>query len=232
MKYGYARVSSLIQLKGNSLQEQKNKLLDVGVPLENIVTEQFTGRTIKRPLFNQLIAKLKPGDELICCSLDRFARNAEDGLVTVNKLLDRNISIRILNLSNGQPLDKSPMGQFLFTMLLAFSQFERALILERTAAGRAIARTKEGYHEGRPRIAKAKIDHAMELLVSNSFKQVAEMTGISIATLKRYAKVYRDNEIARLKEVPRKPGSQGPEDERSLFEFYPNKRPGRLVKKK
>lgn len=232
MKYGYARVSTLIQVKGNSLEEQTSELLDAGVQKENIITEQFSGKTAKRPLFNQLIAKLQPGDELICCKLDRFARNAEDGLRIVRQLMDKGIIIRILNIANGQPLDNSPMGQLVFTILLAFAQFERALILERTAAGKAIARTKEGYHEGRPRIAKAKIDHAMELLVSNSFKQVAEMTGISIATLKRYAKVYRDNEIARLKEVPRKPGSQGPEDEMSLFGFTKNKQPGRPVKKK
>lgn len=190
MKYGYARVSTLIQLKGNSLEEQTSELLDAGVQKENIITEQFSGKTVKRPLFNQLIAKLQPGDELICCKLDRFARNAEDGLRIVRQLMDRGIIIRILNIANGQPLDNSPMGQLVFTILLAFAQFERALILERTAAGKAIARTKEGYHEGRPRIAKAKIDHAMELLVSNSFKQVAEMTGISVATLKRYAKIY------------------------------------------
>lgn len=232
MKYGYARVSTLIQLKGNSLEEQTSELLDAGVQKENIIIEQFSGKTTKRPLFNQLIAKLQPGDELICCKLDRFARNAEDGLRIVRQLMDRGIIIRILNIANGQPLDNSPMGQLIFTMLLAFAQFERALILERTAAGKAIARTKEGYHEGRPRISKAKIDHAMELLVSNSFKQVAEMTGISIATLKRYSKVYKDVEIAKLKEVPRKAGSQGPEDELSLFGFTQNKRPGRPVKNK
>lgn len=191
MRYGYARVSSLMQLKGNSLEEQTEELLKAGVPKENIITEQFSGKTSKRPLFIDLIRKLQPGDELVCCRLDRFARNAEDGLRTVRELIDRDIQVRILNIGDGKPFDKSPMGQLLFTMLLAFAEFERALILERTAAGKAIARTREGYHEGRPRIAKAKIDHAMELLVFNSFKQVAEMTGISIATLKRYSKIYR-----------------------------------------
>ena len=31
MKYGYARVSTLIQVKGNSLEEQTSELLDAGV---------------------------------------------------------------------------------------------------------------------------------------------------------------------------------------------------------
>ena len=40
MKYGYARVSTLVQLKGNSLEDQCQKLIEAGVPEENIVVEQ------------------------------------------------------------------------------------------------------------------------------------------------------------------------------------------------
>ena len=79
MKYGYARVSSIVQLKGNSLEEQTAELLKAGVSADCIVTEQYTGKILKRPKFKQLIDALQPGDELICCKLDRFARNAEDG---------------------------------------------------------------------------------------------------------------------------------------------------------
>lgn len=191
MKYGYARVSSLVQLKGNSLEDQVSELLKAGVPPENIIQEQGSGKTSKRPLFDELInIKLQPNDELICCRLDRFARNAEDGLRIIRELMDQNIQVSILNIAGGKPFDRSPMGQLLFTMLLAFAEFERALIVERTAAGKAIARTKAGFREGRPPIPKAKIEHAMSLLPTNSFKQVAEMTGISPATLKRYSKVY------------------------------------------
>lgn len=188
MKYGYARVSSIVQLKGNSLEEQTAELLKAGVSADFIVTEQYTGKTLKRPKFKQLIDALQPGDELICCKLDRFARNAEDGLKTVRELLERGIIIRILNIGNGQPFDNSPMGQLLFTMLLAFAQFERELILERTAAGKAIAKTKDGFHEGRPPIPNARIQTALSLLKDHTYKEVVQMTGISRATLARYKK--------------------------------------------
>lgn len=229
MKYGYARVSSLIQLKGNSLEEQRKELLQAGILPKNIVEEQYSGKTTDRPLFKRLISSLQPGDELICCKLDRFARNAEDGLRTVRELVDRGITVDILNLGK---IDNKATGKLILTIMLAFAEFERNMILERTAAGRAIARTQEGYHEGRPRIARAKVDHAMDLLESYSYKQVADMTGVSIATLKRYAKARKDEERERLLQVPRKPGCQGPEDEQSLFAFSPNKRPGRRKKKK
>ena len=188
MKYGYARVSSIVQLKGNSLEEQTAELLKAGVSADCIVTEQYTGKTLKRPKFKQLIDALQPGDELICCKLDRFARNAEDGLKTVRELLERGIIIRILNIGNGQPFDYSPMGQLLFTMLLAFAQFERELILERTAAGKAIAKTKDGFREGRPPIPNVRIQTALSLLKDHTYKEVVQMTGISRATLARYKK--------------------------------------------
>ena len=78
------------------------------------------------------------------------------------------------------------MGRFFLQTLLAVAEMERNIIIERTQEGKAIAKQKEGYREGRPKkFTKAQLDHAMELKKSHSFKQVAEMTGISVATLKR-----------------------------------------------
>lgn len=71
-------------------------------------------------------------------------------------------------------------------MLLAFAEFERDLIAERTQEGKAIARQKDGYHEGRPpKFSKQQIDHALDLLEDHSYRQVSEMTGISKSTLVR-----------------------------------------------
>ena len=67
-----------------------------------------------------------------------------------------------------------------------FAEFEREMIVQRTQEGKAIARQSEDYREGRPKkFTKTQLDHAMELKKTHSFKQVAEMTGISVATLKR-----------------------------------------------
>lgn len=187
MKYGYARVSALVQLKGNSLEEQRNELLQVGVDEKNIIYEQFTGKTTARPKFENLINNLKAGDELICCKLDRFARNAEDGLRTVRQLSDRGIVVNILNIGR---IDNTAVGKLTLTIMLAFAEFERSMILERTAAGKAVAKTKAGYREGRPPYKKAVVDYAMELLKTHTYKEVTEITGISRATLARYKQRY------------------------------------------
>nr|WP_269147097.1 helix-turn-helix domain-containing protein [Francisella tularensis] len=49
-----------------------------------------------------------------------------------------------------------------------------------------MAKQQSGFREGRPnKYTKKQLDHAMQMLSSHSFRQVAELTGISLSTLKR-----------------------------------------------
>lgn len=67
-----------------------------------------------------------------------------------------------------------------------FAEFERDMIVERTQEGKAIARQKPDFREGRPnKYSKKQIEHALRLLETNSYKQVETMTGISKSTLIR-----------------------------------------------
>ena len=71
-------------------------------------------------------------------------------------------------------------------ILLSFAQFERDMIVERTQAGKAIARTKAGFKEGRPAIKADKINNALDLLDNGkTYKEVVSITGISKSTLIR-----------------------------------------------
>ena len=73
---------------------------------------------------------------------------------------------------------------------------ERNLIVERTQEGKMIAKQNPNYKEGRPKkYTKVQLDHAMTLLDTNSFSQVAEITGISMATLKGESKKRKDNQV-------------------------------------
>lgn len=85
-------------------------------------------------------------------------------------------------------LENTAMGNFFITVLLLFAKFERTLIYERTYEGRLIAQTKNGYREGRPRISSDKIELALELKKTRSYKDVERLTGISKSTLIRYRK--------------------------------------------
>ena len=182
MIYGYARVSAKVQLKGYSLEEQKKELKQNGC--QEIIEEQFTGKTTARRKFENLILnQLRPGDTLVVTRLDRLARNVTEGISTIRNLFSKGVRVHVLNVGL---LENTAMWNFFITTLLAVAELERCMILERTAAGKEIARTRDGFKEGRPPIARAKIELAMGLLDKHSYKKVAEMTGISVATLARY----------------------------------------------
>lgn len=184
MKYGYARVSTVGQAKdGNSLEAQKQKLMEEAVLEENIFSDAYTGTKRNRPEFEKLLKKLEPGDELIVTKLDRFARSTIDGSQIIKELLENNITVNILNLGK---LDNSPSSKLMRTMFFAFSEFERDMIVERTQEGKAIARQQDDYKEGRPKVhGKKKIDHALDLLKDHTYNEVVAKTGISKSTLIR-----------------------------------------------
>ena len=93
------------------------------------------------------------------------------------------VAIHILNMGL---LDDTPMGRLIATMLLAFAEFERAQIIERTQNGKQAAREKPGFRDGRPlKYGREQIAHALFLLETHSYKQVEKMTGISRSTLQR-----------------------------------------------
>lgn len=182
--WGYVRVSSYKQgVAGNSVEDQKEELLRAGVESDCLVCEVYTGTTMERPKFDELLTKLKSGDTLKVVKLDRLARTASAGYDTIKSLLDRGINIHVLNMGL---VDNSPMGRLILQVLLAFSEFEHDMILERTASGRRVARMKEGYKEGRPKkFSQKKLDSALELLETHSTREVVELTEISRSTLLR-----------------------------------------------
>lgn len=182
MIYGYARVSTTGQVKGTSLEEQERVLIDNGATI--IYKDSFTGTKSERPQFSKVINELKQGDTLVVSKLDRFARNTVDGITIVQELLFKDVKVHILNMGL---LDNTPTGKLILTVMLAFAEFERDMIVQRTQEGKAIAKQKEGFKEGRPKkYTKAQLEHAISLLDEYSYNKVAEMTGISKSTLIRH----------------------------------------------
>lgn len=148
MRYGYGRVSSRGQKRyGMSLEDQVDRLMAAGVQRENIYLDTYTGHTMERPGFDDLLSKLKAGDEMVVCKLDRFARTAPEGALLVRDLVDRGITVHILNMGIA---DNSPMGKVMVTVMLAFAEYERDMIVERTSDGKAYKREHDpNWREGR-----------------------------------------------------------------------------------
>ncbi len=185
MKYGYARVSTAQQATKYGLDVQKEQLRDAGA--EKIFADAYTGTKANRPEWDKLLSELKPGDELIVCKLDRIARSAVNGLEVIDALMSKGVVVNILNMGR---MDNSPQGKLIRTIFLAFSEFERDMIVTRTQEGKARAKaTNPDFTEGRPKkYSKDQLDHAMSLLGANSFSAVERMTGISKSSLVREAR--------------------------------------------
>ncbi len=120
---------------------------------------------------------------MVVTKLDRIARSATQGIEMIQGLLDKGITVHVLNMGL---MDNTPTGKLIRNIMLAFAEFERDMIVERTREGKAIAKQNPDFREGRPnKYSKAQISHALELLQKYSYKQVEEMTGISKSTLLR-----------------------------------------------
>lgn len=191
MVFGYARVSTNYQARdGNSLESQVRMLQEADA--EKIYTDAFTGTKTDRPEMGKLLLKLQPGDKLIVTKLDRIARSATQGFDLIESLLDKGVAVHVLNMGL---MDNTPTGRLIMHIMLAFAEFERDMIIERTQEGKAIARQKKGYREGRPKkYSREQINHALELMEKYPVSRVSEMMNISRSTLMRAKQHKREEE--------------------------------------
>jgi len=128
---GYARVST----DGQSLQSQTEALQGVGCA--RIFAEKISGAYADRPQLARALATLALGDTLVVCKLDRLARSTRDLLNTLATIGERGATFKSL----GDPWadTTTPHGRLMLTVLGGLAEFERHLILTRTAEGRTRA---------------------------------------------------------------------------------------------
>lgn len=146
MIYGYARVSTKGQARdGNSLEVQTTLLKEAGA--QKVFYDSYTGTTTDRPEFDKLKSVLEKGDKLLVTKLDRFARSASQGSVLIESLIERGVTVHVLNIG---VMDNTPTGKLIRNVMFSFAEFERDMIVERTQEGKAIAREKGVRVDGRP----------------------------------------------------------------------------------
>ena len=192
---GYVRVSTQKQVKGKSIEIQKEAIKRYcdanGLELIKIYTDKGISAYKTRPQYKALIEHLLKNDDwngLIVHDLTRFGRSTADLLFQINRLDDKGkvfISIK-------DNIDISTKtGKLLLTMLSAIADFERESIRERMEAGKEYARvhgTKSGKPMHRP-YAEIDWDKALELRKYGlSWRKTAKAVGVSCATLIKRAR--------------------------------------------
>ena len=182
MKIGYARVSTREQ----NLTMQVIALEEAGC--EKIYEEVVSGAKADRPILENLIKQLRPGDVLTIWKLDRLGRSLKNLIVLVQQLMDNDIGLCSLN----DPIDTTnSQGRLIFNIFASLAEFERDVIRERTQAGLSAARAR-GRLGGRPRGLSPSAEAtacAAETLYKEkklSVKEICKKLSISKSTLYKY----------------------------------------------
>jgi len=178
MLIGYARVSTDDQ----DLALQRAALKKVGC--RRIFEEKVSGATRVRPQLVRLLDHIREQDVVVVVRLDRLARSTRDLLEIAERLRDAGAGLRSL----GEPWadTTSAAGRMVLTVFAGIAEFERALIQQRTSAGRDAARQR-GVRFGRPaKLSAQQIALGQRLIEEGkSAREVAKMFKIHVATLYR-----------------------------------------------
>jgi DNA invertase Pin-like site-specific DNA recombinase len=175
---GYARVSTADQ----SPDLQVDALNGAGCI--RVFVDLASGSVDERPELTRLLDQLRPGDTLVTWRLDRLGRSLRHLLELVRLLEERQVGLRSLQ----ESIDtQTAGGRLIFHIFGALSEFERALIVERTKAGLASARAR-GRKGGRPSVmTPEKLVAARKLYQSGdqTMAEIARSLSVSRSSLYR-----------------------------------------------
>lgn len=138
----YCRVSKEDkEKKSYSLVTQRDDCLafaqqeGYSVSPEHIFSEDYTGKTLYRPLLPTLRDLVSTGqvEVVIVHDLDRLSRKLAHQLLLIDDFARYEVELRIVLMPD---TDDSPEGQLLSHVKGVIAEYERAKILERTARGR------------------------------------------------------------------------------------------------
>lgn len=176
-KIGYLRVST---------QEQRpDRQIDgLNGLCEELHIEILSAISRNRPVYENLIGRLKPGDTLVVWDLDRAFRSVVDAVTQAERLRENGVEFQIANLK----IDTAtPAGMLVYTVMSAFAEFERRQLAQRTKEGLAAAR-RRGAKLGRPpKLNAEQLAAAKQRLTSTpaTVTSIAEEFGIAPWSLTR-----------------------------------------------
>ena len=139
--YGYARVS-VREPEDKNLDLQVERLVRAGCAMGNIRAEETSGAKNDRGGLLELLDLVVEGDTLVVTHIDRLSRGLTYGLQVFEGLHQAGVEFRSLS----EDFDTSTAnGKLQLQMVLAFSEWWRNSIRERSVAGQAKARSRGAF---------------------------------------------------------------------------------------
>ena len=178
MIIGYARVST----DGQTLDAQQASLKAAGA--ERIFAEKVSGTVTDRKALAKAIAALNAGDVLLVTRLDRLARSTRDLLNVLATISEKGAGFR----SIADPMldTTSPHGKLILAVLGALAEFERSMILARTADGRARAQARGVRFGRKPKLSQFQIAEALRRRADGEpLADIGRSYGVSHSTISR-----------------------------------------------
>jgi DNA invertase Pin-like site-specific DNA recombinase len=178
-RIGYKRVSTVDQNTTRQLE---------GVAVDEVFEDKASGKsTAQRPALEAMFKHVRKGDVVLCHSMDRMARNLDDLRRIVLGLTSRGVRVEFTKEGLSFTGEDSALSKLLLSVMGAFAEFERSLILERQREGIAIAKAT-GKYKGRKRTLG--LDVVVELRrraeLGESKAQLARQYRISRETVYQY----------------------------------------------
>lgn len=175
---GYARVSTT----GQTLDAQRDQL--ASVPCDRVFKETVSGARADRPELRKALESVQEGDVLVVTRLDRLARSTRDLLDIVHAIEGKGARLR--SIADPWADTTTPSGKLILTVLGGLAEFERSLIRDHTAEGRARARSA-GRHLGRPfKLTPHQRQEVLRLRAEGQDNAViARLLGVSRSTISR-----------------------------------------------
>ena len=182
MKFFYARCSTKDQNEARQLTYAK----ELGLSDTQIFIDKASGKNANRPALQDLLSRLREGDEIHINELSRLGRNTRDLLELMDKFEQMKVELH----SKKEAIDTTtPAGRLVFHIFASVAEFQRQIILENAREGREAAK-KQGKPIGRPKVDQDSLSLALHMFQYDKGKSIAEVcskTGIGRSTLYRIA---------------------------------------------
>ncbi len=177
---GYARAT---HDEFKNLEEQIKNLKEEGCSL--VFSELISLNAEVKPQLNKAINYLTKGDQLVITQLDRAFKNKKECLMTINKLINKDIKLRTLTgffAANESTNENSSIFKILYELDnledKSLGERKREQLLRRKLSGNNLG--------GRPKISPLKESLVIRLRNEGySYRSIRSQTGIALSTIRR-----------------------------------------------